>query len=113
MDNVPAGLDSMYVLVEESVITQGARNILYSGVQAVTSPNVEIDIGENGTVGAGVIVTANNFTTGGQSFKSMAGYTTIEAGGVVPPDESWYDSTTGLINPDIVITNFEEPIQWL
>ena len=82
MDNVPAGLDSMYVCVEESTITQGVRNVLYSGVQPVTGSNVEIDIGENGTVGAGVIVTANNFTTGGQSFKSMAGYTTIEAGEV-------------------------------
>lgn len=85
MNNVPAGLDSMYVRVEESAVTQGVRNVLHSGVQAVTGPNVEIDIGENGTVGAGVIVTANNFTTGGQSFKSMAGYTLIEAGEVVPP----------------------------
>ena len=80
MNNVPAGLDSMYVRVEESAITQGVRNVLHSGVQAVTGPNVEIDIGENGTVGAGVIVSANNFTTGGQPFKSMTGYALIEAG---------------------------------
>ena len=28
MNNVPAGLDSMYVRVEESVVTQGVRNVL-------------------------------------------------------------------------------------
>ena len=26
--------------------------------------------------------------------------------------EVWYNPTTGLIYPDVLITNFEDPIQW-
>lgn len=29
------------------------------------------------------------------------------------PLDFWYNPITGLINPNVVITNFEEPIQWL
>ena len=62
MKSVPAGLDSMYVRVEEDALTLGVRNVLYSGVQAVTSDTVEIDIGENGVVGNGAIISADNYT---------------------------------------------------
>ena len=110
MDNVPAGLDSMYVRVEEGALTQGARNVLYSGVKSVSGNAIQIDIGTAGNVGDGVIVSADNYTSGGAAFKVMSGYSLIEAGDALP--ESWYNPITGLINPDVLITNFEEPIQW-
>ena len=84
MNNVPVGLDSMYVRVEEDALTAGVRNVLHSGVQAVTGNTIDIDIGENGTVGNGAIVSADNYTSGGAAFKSMTGYALIEAGDISP-----------------------------
>ena len=81
MNNVPAGLDSMYVRVEEDALTAGVRNVLHSGVQAVTGNAIDIDIGENGTVGNGAIISADNYTSGGAAFKSMTGYALIESAG--------------------------------
>ena len=80
MNNVPAGLDSMYVRVEEDALTTGVRNVLHSGVQSVTGNTIDINIGENGTVGNGAIISADNYTSGGAVFKSMTGYALIEAG---------------------------------
>lgn len=80
MNNVPAGLDSMYARVEEDVLTQGVRNVLYSGVAPVSGNSIQIDIGTAGNVGDGVIVSADNYTSGGAAFKSMSGYSLIEAG---------------------------------
>ncbi|WP_418608894.1 hypothetical protein ACNSN2_07020 [Pseudoalteromonas sp. US3C1013] len=80
MKNVPEGLDSMYLKIEETAISQGVRNVLFSGVKPVNGNVVEIDIGNAGTVGAGVIFSADNFTTSGQPFKAMRGYGVIEAG---------------------------------
>ena len=90
MKSVPAGLDSMYVRVEEDALTLGVRNVLYSGVQAVTSDTVEIDIGENGVVGNGAIISADNYTSGGAAFKSFSGYSLIEAGAL--PVTKIYDA---------------------
>ena len=84
MNNVPAGLDSMYVRVEEDALTAGVRNVLHSGVQAVTGSAIDINIGENGTVGNGAIISADNYTSGGAAFKSMTGYALIEAGDAPP-----------------------------
>jgi len=84
MNNVPAGLDSMYVRVEEDVLTQGVRSVLYSGVAPVSGNAIEVNIGDNGVVGNGAIVSADNYTSGGSAFKSMSGYSLIEAGGVPP-----------------------------
>lgn len=80
MNNVPAGLDSMYVRVEEDVLTQGVRNVLYSGVAPVSGNAIEVNIGENGVVGNGAIISADNYASGGQAFKSMSGRSLIEAG---------------------------------
>ena len=80
MNNVPAWLDSMYVRVEEDALTAGVRNVLHSGIQAVTGNTIDIDIGENGIVGNGAIISADNYTSGGAAFKSMTGYALIEAG---------------------------------
>ena len=79
MKSVPAGLDSMYVRVEEDALTLGVRNVLYAGEQVVTGDTVEIDIGENGVVGNGAIISADNYTSGGAAFKSFSGYSLIEA----------------------------------
>lgn len=84
MSNVPTGLDSMYTRVEEDAVTNGVRNVLYSGVTPVSGNSIEIDIGNAGTVGNGVIVSADNYTSGGTSFKAMSGYTVIEAGAQPP-----------------------------
>jgi len=94
MNNVPAGLDSMYVRVEEDALTAGVRNVLHSGVQAVTGNTIDINIGENGTVGNGAIISADNHASGGAAFKSMTGYALIEAGEVAPPnpEEFSYDN---------------------
>ena len=86
MKNVPAGLDSMYVRVEEDALTAGVRNVLHSGVKAVTGNTIDIDIGENGTVGNGAIISADNYTSGGAAFKSFSGYSLIEAGEEPPTD---------------------------
>lgn len=80
MNNVPEGLDSMYVRVEEDALTQGVRNVLYSGVAPVSGSSIEVNIGDNGVVGNGAIVSADNYTSGGAAFKSMSGYSLIEAG---------------------------------
>lgn len=80
MNNVPAGLDSMYVRVEEDALTQGVRNVLYSGVAPVSGNAIEVNIGENGVVGNGAIVSADNYTLGGAAFKAISGYSLIEAG---------------------------------
>ena len=80
MNDVPVGLDSMYVRVEEDALTAGVRNVLHSGVQAVTGNTIDINIGENGTVGNGAIISADNYTSGGAAFKAMSGYSLIEAG---------------------------------
>lgn len=80
MNNVPAGLDSMYVRVEEDVLTQGVRNVLYSGVTPVSGNAIEVNIGENGVVGNGAIISADNYTSGGSGFKYMYGRSLIEAG---------------------------------
>lgn len=84
MDNVPVGLDSMYVRVEEDALTQGVRKVLYSGVAPVSGNAIEVNIGENGVVGNGVIVSADNYTSGGAAFKAMSGYGVIEAGSAPP-----------------------------
>lgn len=86
MNNVPNGLDSMYVRVEEDVLTQGVRNVLYSGVAPVSGNAIEVNIGENGVVGNGAIISADNYTSGGAAFKYMYGRSLIEAG-EVPPSE--------------------------
>ena len=78
MKNVPEGLDSMYLKIEETAISEGVRNVLFSGVKPVNGNVVEIDIGNAGTVGAGVIFSADNFTNAGQPFKAMRGYGVIE-----------------------------------
>jgi len=80
MNNVPAGLNSMYARVEEDAITEGVRNILYSGVTPVSGNSIQIDIGNAGNVGDGVIFSADNYTSGGASFKAISGYGLIEAG---------------------------------
>lgn len=84
MKNVPEGLESMYLKIEETAISQGVRNVLFSGVKPVNGNVVEIDIGNAGTVGAGVIFSADNFTSAVQPFKSMSGYGVIEAVDVPP-----------------------------
>lgn len=90
MDNVPEGLDSMYVRVEEDALTQGVRNVLYSGVTTVSGNAVQIDIGTAGNVGDGVIVSADNYTSGGAAFKAMRGYGLIEAGDIISGvTEAW------------------------
>ena len=91
MKSVPAGLDSMYVRVEEDALTLGVRNVLYSGEQAVTGDTVEIDIGENGVVGNGAIISADNYTSGGAAFKSFSGYSLIEAGELPPTGLPTFD----------------------
>ena len=91
MNNAPAGLDSMYVRVEEDALTAGVRNVLHSGVQAVTGNTIDIDIGENGTVGNGAIISADNYTSGGAAFKSMTGYALIEAS-TAPPVVADYEN---------------------
>lgn len=80
MNNVPAGLDSMYVRVEEDILTQGVRNVLYSGVAPVSGNAIEVNIGENGVVGNGAIISADNYTSGDAAFKYMYGRSLIEAG---------------------------------
>lgn len=92
MDDVPAGLDSMYVRVEEDAITQGVRNVLYSGVKPVSGSSVQIDIGTAGNVGDGVIVSADNYTSGGTAFKAVYGYSLIESGGGAIPIPKTYDA---------------------
>lgn len=84
MNNVPPGLDSMYVRVEEDVLTQGVRNVLYSGVAPVSGNDIEVNIGENGVVGSGAIVSADNYTSGGAAFKAISGYSLIEDGAITP-----------------------------
>lgn len=92
MNNVPAGLDSMYVRVEEDALTQGVRNVLYSGVAPVSGNAIEVNIGENGVVGNGAIVSADNYTSGGAAFKAISGYSLIEDGGGVTPIPRTYDA---------------------
>lgn len=92
MNNVPAGLDSMYVRVEEDVLTQGVRNVLYSGVTPVSGNAIEVNIGENGTVGNGAIISADNYTSGGAAFKYMYGRSLIESDGGVTPIPRTYDA---------------------
>ncbi len=97
MNDVPSGLNSMYVRVEENKLTQGVRNVLYSGVKPVSGNAVEIDIGTSGTVGDGVIVSADNYTSSGAAFKSMSGYSLIEAGST-PPTISYAYRPDGVSN---------------
>ena len=84
MNNVPSGLDSMYARVEEDAITEGVRNVLYSGVTPVSGNSIQINLGAAGNVGDGVIFSADNYTSGGAAFKAISGYGLIEAGGVPP-----------------------------
>lgn len=100
MNNVPAGLNSMYVRVEEDVLTQGVRNVLYSGVTPVSGNAIEVNIGDNGVVGNGAIVSADNYTSGGAAFKAISGYSLIEAGDNASGflDESGRISSTSVID---------------
>ena len=112
MNNVPAGLDSMYVRVEEDALTAGVRNVLHSGVQAVTGNTIDIDIGENGTVGNGAIISADNYTSGGAAFKSMAGYALIEAGDNLTTD-TWVLNLSGsdvITTPDPILIPAGQPV---
>ena len=92
MENVPAGLDSMYARVEEDAITEGVRNVLYSGVTPVSGNSIQIDIGTAGNVGDGVIFSADNYTSGGAAFKAISGYGLIEAGELLKT----YDTVVGV-----------------
>ena len=105
MNNVPAGLDSMYVRVEEDALTAGVRNVLHSGVQSVTGNTIDINIGENGTVGNGAIISADNYTSGGAAFKSMTGYALIEAGDIT----SGYDNVV-IVGASIIERSFGQDL---
>lgn len=96
MNNVPVGLDSMYVRVEEDVLTQGVRNVLYSGVAPVSGNAIEVNIGGNGVVGNGAIISADNYTSGGTAFKAMSGYGVIEAGAAPSLPSFDYDAVVVL-----------------
>ncbi len=106
MDNVPVGLDSMYVRVEDDVITEGVRNVLYSGVKPVSGNAIQIDIGMAGNVGDGVIFSADNYTSGGASFKAISGYSLIEDG-EIPSSDSFLDSTGRISSTSVINQNSE------
>ncbi|WP_368484786.1 hypothetical protein ABZP26_08465 [Pseudoalteromonas sp. SD03] len=109
MKNVPEGLDSMYLKIEETAISEGVRNVLFSGVKPVNGNVVEIDIGNAGTVGAGVIFSADNFTNAVQPFKAMSGYSVIEGTETSEPMYFTYNAVSGnrkgkVVFPDITLT---------
>ena len=103
MNNVPAGLDSMYVRVEEDALTQGVRKVLYSGVIPVSCNAAQIDIGATGNVGDGVIVSADNYTSGGAAFKSMSGYSLIEAGAMTSKVYQTDGATTSVSGQEFIV----------
>lgn len=81
MKNVPDGLSQI-----NSAVLDTNYNKLWSGIQAVSGADVELDIGTAGTVGNGVWVYGDNASVGSESTaKVFGGYSLIEADPVVPP----------------------------
>lgn len=107
MINVPASLTEMYIRVEEDTLSPTSRNILFQGVLPVTGDMVEVDIGTNGVVGDGVIVSADNFTNGSTPFKAMSGYSVIGSS-VTPPQEDTFLDSAGRISSTSVINQNSE-----
>lgn len=81
MLDTPAGISNMYVTVHSDTIVGSTRESFFSGQVAVTGNAVEIDLGVNGVIGEGVIVSVDNYTSGNENlFSALVGYTTIEDG---------------------------------
>lgn len=69
MKQIPQALSEIFVRV-----TDLNRNELYAGVKTVSGEEVEIDLGNSGTVGAGVIIQADTFNGSNLTeFKSLSG----------------------------------------
>lgn len=107
MINVPTSLTEMYIRIEEDTLSPTARNILFQGVVPVTRDMVEVDIGNNGVVGDGVIVSADNFNNSSAPFKAMSGHSVIESS-VIPPEEGKFLDLTGRISSTSIINQNSE-----
>ncbi|MBB1307303.1 hypothetical protein [Pseudoalteromonas sp. SR43-5] len=69
MKQIPQALSEIFVRV-----TDLNRNELYAGVKPVSGEEVEINLGNSGTVGAGVIIQADTFNGSNLTeFKSLSG----------------------------------------
>lgn len=102
MNNVPTGLSSMYIVVEEDTITQGVRKVLYSGVRPVIGNTMQIDLGTAGNVGDGVIISADNYTSGGSDFKAMVGYSVIEQGTLPTNNNGFFFTNDTIYNGEYI-----------
>lgn len=86
INGLSSALSSVYTRV-----TDLSRVELFEGETLVSDAvgNVELDIGAAGSVGQGVIVYGDNYSTGNEStFKSFSGYSVVE----VPPSSAAYDN---------------------
>ena len=87
MKSIPAALSSINALVVDSNYDK-----LWSGVQAVSGADVELDIGTSGTVGNGVWVYGDNASVGSEgTAKVFGGYSLVEADPVVPIEGDFLD----------------------
>ena len=103
MKEVPTALSEMYVR-----ITDIDRNELFAGNQTVDSEDVEIDIGDAGTVGQGLIVHGDNYQSGSESsFGGYTGYALVEDNGDAPP---WEIDTAVVFGASIMNQSFTDTV---